>query len=282
MGRVTVLLSLCAILVGAAMLGARAAESISIAGDPNSADMRMDISLRDANIQEVLTALFNTTNGRYQLSLDPSVVGRISRLQLSDTPFEKALDAILGTEYSYQRRTSGTNTFLYTITGRSSGMPAASPIRGGTTITNAPPSGSSVPPLTGGSSDASAKPGGFPMLSYSTSRAGASGTGGTGAGTASTSASGEVSVIKMIPVSNMDLELLCTELGGVTLDLFGSTGTTSGGGTSGGGGSSTRSNSTNSDGTSTRATRATNNSSGSGSSSTSTRATRSTKSTSSN
>ena len=63
----------------------------------------MDISLRDADLNEALTAMFNSTSGKYQLQVGSGVVGRIPRLQLIQTPFDKALDAILGTDYSYTR-----------------------------------------------------------------------------------------------------------------------------------------------------------------------------------
>lgn len=123
MRRFAVLSSLCVFLLGCTLSGAKAQE-VNIAGDLNSPDMQMDISLRDADLSEVLAAMFNTTGGRYQLQIGNGVVGRIGRLQLIQTPFDKALDAVLGTEYSYKKDPLGDNRYLYRINGRgSSGVP---------------------------------------------------------------------------------------------------------------------------------------------------------------
>jgi len=108
----------------------------------------MDISLRDADLTEVLTAMFNTTGGKYQLQVGNGVVGRIPRLQLIQTPFDKALDAILGIEFSYQRRQIGNGNYLYSISGRST---PNVPDIGATVPTMAPPTTSpaTIPGIAG-------------------------------------------------------------------------------------------------------------------------------------
>jgi hypothetical protein len=237
---------LCVTLVGLTASWA-SAQQIFVGGDPST--MKMDIYLRDADIPEALTALFNTTDGKYQLKLDPSVVGRISRLQLTATPFEQALDAILGTEYSYTKRKGDNGTALYTITGRNTG--AAKPILGG--AMNAPPADDPVAGSAGnlGGNTGAVKPStGFPTLSYFTKPTTTGTTGATGApGTTAEgeAATEELSVVKMIGINYLDLEAICEALGGTTIALFDSS-NYGGGGTnnSGGGGSrSSRNNNNN-------------------------------------
>ena len=79
--------------------------------------MLIDISLRDADKVETLTALFATAKGKYDMVLEPGVVGSITRLQLAATPFEQVLDAILGNEYSYQKQYRQDGSYLFKISG---------------------------------------------------------------------------------------------------------------------------------------------------------------------
>ncbi len=65
MRRLAIWASLCVFLLGSALARVQA-QQISIAGDVNSPEMTMDISLRDADLNEVLTAMFNTTGGKYR------------------------------------------------------------------------------------------------------------------------------------------------------------------------------------------------------------------------
>jgi hypothetical protein len=246
MGRILTLALLCVIGLGLSAPGARA-QQINIGGDPDT--MLMDIYLRDADIPEVLTALFNTTNGKYQLKLDPSVVGRVSRLQLTATPFEKALDAILGNEFSFQKKQTDQG-FLYTITGRNAGAPRT----GFGAPLNAPPADeptTAVEPSTKnvGVDQPKTSASGFPLLSYmtpKTSKTGTTGT-GTGAGTPGTTttegeeATEELAVVKMIGINYLDLESICDALGGSTIELFDQS-SYGGGSNSSGGGRSSRNN----------------------------------------
>ena len=211
MRRVIMLISVCALLWGCLLTGAHA-QQVSIANDNNL----LDISLRDADLSTVLTALFNSTGGKYRLQLSNGVNGRIARLQLTQTPFDRALDAILGTDFSYTKQMQGDGVYQYTISGRSAlpttrmpsvfqapdiGMPAYG---GGTTPTA--PAGFLTP--AGGANPA----GGSGLLSL--------GFGATGATTAGETAASESSVVKLIRVNYLDVGLLSEALGGTSLDLF--------------------------------------------------------------
>lgn len=226
MRRFTLLAGLCALLLAGALLGARA-DQISVAANQNDTDMIMDVSLRDADLVEALTALFNTTNGKFLLQVEPGVVGRVARLQVS-MPFEKALNAILGDEFSYTKSQSAPGVYLYKITGRSSETP--SPTTTPTTLPLlAPPStGLTSPTPTTGTTTAS-NPNDMLMNILKKGTLDKSGT----------PAADEYIAVKLIIISNIDLESLCTAFGGQVVPLFaqfseGSTGTggtrTNGGG----------------------------------------------------
>ena len=213
MRRTAIWASLCLFLLGSTLARVHA-QQISIAGDMNSPSMLMDISLRDADLNEVLTAMFNTTGGKYQLQVGNGVVNRIARLQLVQIPFDKALDAILGTEYSYTRRQIGNGNYLYTISGRSS---SSVPDTGATVPSMAPPtaaatsSGSAGSASSGGASSSSSLP---TVLTITTK---ADGTAKKADGTAATT---ETSVVKIIKVYYLDIENLCSALGGTSVTLF--------------------------------------------------------------
>ncbi len=226
MRRFVMVMSLALTLVLTCFVGA-SAQQISIVGDPGNPDMPVDISLRDADLTEVLTALFNTTNGKYQLSILPGVAGRVARLQIS-TSFEKALDTILGSEYSYVKDPLGDGKYLYKISGRTGSTP--SPMAP-TTPLMAPPSASL--PAGSGLSGSKGSSTAFPSLTYSTKSTTAQGT------TAGAAASTE-SVIKPIKISYMSIESFTEALGGNVVYLFENTGSGGGSRRSGGGGRSSR------------------------------------------
>jgi len=119
MRRIAIWASFCLFLLGSTQ-GIGHAQKISITCDPNSPGMNIDLNLRKADLVEVLSAMFKATGDRYQLQVGNGVAGHIPRVQLIKCPFDKALDAILGTEYSYQCRWIGYEQYLYTITGRGS------------------------------------------------------------------------------------------------------------------------------------------------------------------
>jgi hypothetical protein len=205
------LISVCALLWGCLLTSAHA-QQVSIANDNNV----LDISLRDADLATVLTALFNSTGGKYQVRLGSGVNGRIARLQLAQTPFDKALDAILGTDFSYTKQTQGDGTYLYNIVGRQSNTsiytpPSRMPILEAPSI-GMPTFGGDAPPpglaAAGGSGSSS------PLLSL-----------GRGSITDSTTAVGdtaasESSVVKLIRVNYLAVDVLAEYLGGKSVDLF--------------------------------------------------------------
>jgi len=82
------------LLIAWGAAGPAIAGIISIAGNT-----LLDITLRDADRVEALTALFATTRGARVMQLSDGVGGRIARLQLAQAPFDAALEAMLGDEY---------------------------------------------------------------------------------------------------------------------------------------------------------------------------------------
>jgi hypothetical protein len=214
MRRIAVWVGICAMLLGGAMTQAHAQISVAKDGD------QIDIVLRDADINAVLAALFNTT--KQQFRVEAGVVGRIGRLQTRGK-FEEVLNAVLGSDFSYTKTPQGEGVYLYRIVGR----PGAAPSTGGKTgagdfATMAPPSPSAPVSAAGDAKPAAktdaAEMDSFHSLSFETH--GKETTGPDGKTTTST-ASGE-SKIRLVRVSNIDLRVLCAALGfGEAIDLFG-------------------------------------------------------------
>jgi len=99
-----------ALLFAWSLAGSAAAGMISISGD-----REYNVSLRDADRVEALTALFAATRGQRMLQLSDGVTGRIAKVQLSDVPFDVALQALLGDEYQFEVGSNG-SAALYRIT----------------------------------------------------------------------------------------------------------------------------------------------------------------------
>lgn len=223
---------ICALSLG--VFGVVRADQISIAADTNAPDMPIDLSLRDADLGEVLSALFNTTNGKYQLQVGNGVVGRIARLQFTHQPFEDALKSVLGSEYSWTKANQPGGTYLYRIYGRQNAGDNTKPVTGIAPVF-APPTASvpAVTTATGTTNVVGAAPNaantGFPILSLITKSSGS--TDKTAGGTAAKEDS--VNVVKLIGISHLDMDAICTALGGTTLALFAQD--SYGGGSSGGG-----------------------------------------------
>ncbi|MHB9107468.1 MAG: hypothetical protein ACYDCO_10475 [Armatimonadota bacterium] len=254
MRRVIMLISVCALLWGCLLTGAHA-QQVTIANDNNL----LDISLRDADLTTVLTALFNSTGGKYQVRLGSGVNGRIARLQLTQTPFDRALDAILGTDFSYTKQMQGDGGYLYTISGRQSvptttRMPSVfqapaigMPNFGG----DAAPAGA-----FGGPAGAGAGFGGGSIISLGM---------GADATTAGDAAASESSVVKLIRVNYLDVALLSEALGGKSVDLFELMESANGGGNyNSGSGGSNRSNNSSGNRNSSRGGRNNNNNNNNG------------------
>lgn len=216
MRRVTLLLSLCALLLSGLIAGVQA-QQINIANDVNGGNV-VDISLRDADLATVLAALFNTTGGKFQVRLGNGINGRIGRLVLTQMPFDKALDAILGTDYSYTKQVQSDGIALYTITGRQGS--------GGTLFTPKPPTfqapaigiptfatDAATPPPFGGGGATPASP----LLNLGARVAAGSSATTT---TAGDDAAEEATVVKLLRVNNLDVRALAEALGGSYIDLF--------------------------------------------------------------
>ena len=225
---IVTMLCVCMMLVGG-MVQRAFAEQISIAGDT-----LLDISLRDADLGETLTALFATTNGKYSMVLHQGVVGRIGRLQLSQVTFAKALDAILGNDFTFQLENN-----LYNIYGPQTGAGTLAPaaVTPPGTATQAPPSPMLL--AQAGSADpfSSFSPSTSTPSTTATKTTGGSGFSGGSIGsiTSGASSASESSAIRLIKIYNCDVGLLSQYLGGSSIDLSGLLNNTSKGG---GGGSS--------------------------------------------
>jgi len=217
MRRMTVLATVCTLLVFGMMLTVRADQiSVSETGD------QIDVVLRDADINAVLAALFNTTHQQFRV--EAGVTGRIARLETHGT-FEAVLNAILdGNHCSYQKSAVGDGISLYRI----AGPPSTTPTTGGATTTGgtgfpamAPPSDSLSPVAGGGTKSTSSgdfsNPGfslSFPTKSSTDSKTGDS------SKTATDASSNEPSVIRLVKVNNVDLPTICSALGGSVVVLF--------------------------------------------------------------
>lgn len=265
MRRIISVCGLCAVLLGALLPGAMA-QDVSVATSDN---LKYDISLRDADLATVLTALFNTTDNKRQVTFGNGVAGRIAKLQLSQTSFDQALDAILGTDFSYKRVLRGDGVYVYTIVGRQSGGDIYSPRP---SIYKAPPVSSTdavtMPDFSTGGTRGTATTGysgGYTGPSYTggatTGAGGASTTGGSsilnlgrsglGDTTGGAAASSESFIVKLLRINYLDVGALADFLGGDSVDLN-SLLDTANSGDSGGGSGRRGSGSTRNSGGSTR------------------------------
>lgn len=195
-------------LLGATLSVSAQNQPIYITGDTRGNDVLVDLTLRDADISEVLVALFNTTNGKYEAEISPDVSGRIPMLTLRQQPFDKALSAVLGSKYSFTTKPLGNGIVRYVI---SSGNTTSGGSSGYANV-NRP----TDPSMGGGNSST---PAGFD---------------GNSSGTANRKpsiptkpathremrASSESSIVKMIGVSYLDLNSLIQALGGTVLELY--------------------------------------------------------------
>lgn len=248
------------------------AQDIAIAGDT-----LLDISLRDADLSETLTALFSTAKDKYEMVLGSGVTGRIARLQLTQAPFEKALDAILGSDYSYSKKPQTDGRFLYRITGRQGRSGTGLRGSGSVIVAQAPPldadlgrqlnstlmaqmggfdamtPGGFVPPSGGASGGygASSNPaGGFSSPGGVAGGAGFWGGSSRPGGIASAAgmpASTESFIIKLIRINNIDIAALCDSMGMETIDLGSLMDTTDSGSSRGGSRGGSRGTSRNND-----------------------------------
>jgi len=216
MRRVIMLVGVCAFLAGCLFTGAYAQSQVTISNNENM----LDISLRDADLPTVLTALFDTVGPKYKVQFGNGVNGRVAILQLSRVTFDQALDAILGTDFSYTKKQQSDGISLYTISGRGTapGIGAGStrmPVFQAPAI-GMPSFGDDDVPVSAFSPAAAATrgPATPPLLTL--------GTGGatpTAAAAADTAAS-ESTRVRLVKVNYLDVGTLSQYLGGTYVDLF--------------------------------------------------------------
>ncbi|MHB9132497.1 MAG: hypothetical protein ACYDBB_15610 [Armatimonadota bacterium] len=270
MRRLVTLVSLCAMLIGISVVSGHT-QTISIIND---GEMMIDVNLRDAELSEVLTALFNTTNGKYQLRMGNNVVGRINRLNFAGVPFDagekSALNTILkaaGT-FSVLKEAGTGGTVIYTINGPQSAVPTPTPP---ITPVMAPPTADTK---LGPTASKDFNPNGF--LSYASKSGTTTGTQPAGSTTSGDPAGeNEISVIKMVGINYIDLYAFTDACGYSTVELFNQD-SYGGSGSSGDGSNGYNNNNTNNNGINgnSRSNRTTNN--GINNNNTSTRSTRTT------
>jgi hypothetical protein len=95
MRRNTILVGVCTVLLGVSSLLVRA-ERIIINVDDDKAAMTVSLDVKNADVGQVLTSLFNQTGNKYNVQLAAGVEGNIDTLQLTDMPFDKAIESVLG------------------------------------------------------------------------------------------------------------------------------------------------------------------------------------------
>lgn len=95
MRRNILLTGLCTMLLGLSSLLIQA-QRIVVNVEADKAGMPVSVNIKDAEVGQVLTALFNQTGNKYNVKLEAGVTGNIASLQLAQIPFDEALTTILG------------------------------------------------------------------------------------------------------------------------------------------------------------------------------------------
>jgi hypothetical protein len=71
------------------------ATCLIVSVDTKSKNTPVTLTVQDADINDVLSALFNATDNTYQLQTGIGISGKVDALQLTQTPFDDAVKAIL-------------------------------------------------------------------------------------------------------------------------------------------------------------------------------------------
>ena len=95
MHRINWLLLLCAALLCGLTVMASAQSRIIVSVDVQARNVPVTLTVQNAEINDVLSALFNATNNTYQLQTGLGISGTIDTLQLTRIPFDDAVTAIL-------------------------------------------------------------------------------------------------------------------------------------------------------------------------------------------
>lgn len=94
MHRISILAAICGALVcGYSAIATAGRVMVSV--DLHARNTPVTLTVRDADVTDVLSAVFNATDNRYQLQTGVGIAGKIDTLQLTQTPFDDALKAIL-------------------------------------------------------------------------------------------------------------------------------------------------------------------------------------------
>ena len=123
--RISRLLPFTLALVCGLTVMASATSRVIISVDLPCRNTPVTLTVQNAEINDVLSALFNATNNTYQLQTGLGVTGYIDTLQLTRAPFDDALTAILAkvnTTFTYSKTQGG----LYCVTnpaGATTGAP---------------------------------------------------------------------------------------------------------------------------------------------------------------
>ncbi|MHB9133484.1 MAG: hypothetical protein ACYDBB_20660 [Armatimonadota bacterium] len=185
-----------ALLWSASTVGAHVMVSIA----QNDARL-LDISVRNADVGDVLSALFNSTSGARQLRMGHGVAGNIARLQLAGVPFDEVLNAVLakaGT-FEVEKATAANNMRTYTITApQNLDTPPVLVAPVSVTPVEARTPAASPPPVDINSV--------FSFAARSTA--------------GDSAAQNDISVIKLLQINFLDIEAFCDAVGGTAISLF--------------------------------------------------------------
>lgn len=197
MRRIVSVFGLSMVLVSATSGAFAQNQPINITGEMRGSEVLVDLTLRDAEIAEVLIALFNTTNGQYEAEISPDVTGRVPLVSLRQLPFDQALRTILGSNFSFTSKDIGNGIRRYVISrGQTSSGTGLNPV------------GRPVP-LNSGSTDATSLTAvREPIIPQNMKRV-------------ATSSASESSVVEFIGINYISLSAVVSVFGGEMIDLYG-------------------------------------------------------------
>ncbi|HEX2951956.1 MAG TPA: hypothetical protein VHV83_20670 [Armatimonadota bacterium] len=211
MKRLAWLLSLAgAILFGSAIVAQ--AGRIVVNVNMNSPQSLVDVSIQDANVNQVLTTLFNSTGGKYQVRIGAGVDAKIADLQFNQVPFDEAVSTIVNKANPKFTISKQGNTLYSVLSDKSSGISVPAPRQVvNTNAKNAeddiPIKKVNLPPM----SSITTGPG---IGLAATAQAGAAG------GAAGSTPAAEECYIALITIKNFQVRMLSEALGGDSLPAF--------------------------------------------------------------
>jgi len=94
MHRTSLLVLICAaLLCGFTVMASASLVTVNV--DLHARNTPVTLTVQDADVNDVLSALFNATDNMYSLQTGIGISGKVASLQLTDTPFADAVKAVL-------------------------------------------------------------------------------------------------------------------------------------------------------------------------------------------